>query len=137
MIEAAEENEYVIEDPGPVVSFEGFGDNSLTLLLRAFIYNLDYRLTLMEEALANRQLDVSRYDLLPEVTANAGYTSRNNFSGAASRSLPMTVCDCPASASIRSGKSRTRRVSEDATRPPQEVPPPRCPEPGLTVRRRR
>jgi potassium efflux system protein len=44
MIEAAEENEYVIEDPGPVVSFEGFGDNSLTLLLRAFIDNLDYRL---------------------------------------------------------------------------------------------
>jgi potassium efflux system protein len=44
MIEAAEENEYVITDPGPVVSFEGFGDNSLTLLLRAFIDTLDHRL---------------------------------------------------------------------------------------------
>ena len=44
MIEAAKENEYVIEDPGPVVSFEGFGDNSLTLLLRAYIDKLDHRL---------------------------------------------------------------------------------------------
>lgn len=44
MIEAAKENEYVIEDPGPVVSFEGFGDNSLTLLLRAYIETLDHRL---------------------------------------------------------------------------------------------
>ena len=44
MIEAAKENEYVIEDPGPVVSFEGFGDNSLTLLLRAYIDTLDHRL---------------------------------------------------------------------------------------------
>jgi len=30
--------------PGPVVSFEGFGDNSLTLLLRAYIDKLDHRL---------------------------------------------------------------------------------------------
>ena len=44
MIEAAEESEYVITDPGPVVSFEGFGENSLTLLLRAYIDNLDHRL---------------------------------------------------------------------------------------------
>jgi potassium efflux system protein len=44
MIEAAKENEYVIQDPGPVVSFEGFGDNSLTLLLRAYIDTLDHRL---------------------------------------------------------------------------------------------
>jgi potassium efflux system protein len=44
MIEAAKENEYVIQDPGPVVSFEGFGDNALTLLLRAYIDNLDHRL---------------------------------------------------------------------------------------------
>jgi potassium efflux system protein len=43
MREAAEENENVLDDPKPVVSFEGFGDNSLTLLLRAFIDDLDYR----------------------------------------------------------------------------------------------
>lgn len=44
MIEAAQENEHVMDDPSPIVSFEGFGDNSLTLLLRAYIENLDYRL---------------------------------------------------------------------------------------------
>jgi len=57
MIEAAEENEYVIKDPGPVVSFEGFGDNSLTLLLRAYIDNLDHRLatiTMLHKAINNK-----------------------------------------------------------------------------------
>ncbi len=44
MREAAEENEYVLDDPHPVVSFEGFGDNSLTLLLRAYIDDLDLRI---------------------------------------------------------------------------------------------
>jgi potassium efflux system protein len=43
MREAAEENKQVLDDPAPIVSFEGFGDNSLTLLLRAFIDDLDYR----------------------------------------------------------------------------------------------
>jgi potassium efflux system protein len=41
---AAEENENVLDDPHPVVSFEGFGDNSLTLLLRAYIDDLDLRI---------------------------------------------------------------------------------------------
>ncbi len=44
MQEAAEENEQVLDDPNPVVSFEGFGDNSLTLLLRVFIDDLDNRI---------------------------------------------------------------------------------------------
>ncbi len=43
MRDAAEENEKVIDDPKSVVSFEGFGDNSLTLLLRAYIDDLDCR----------------------------------------------------------------------------------------------
>nr|ESQ16688.1 MAG: hypothetical protein N838_25670 [Thiohalocapsa sp. PB-PSB1] len=43
MREAAVENEHVLDDPKPVVSFEGFGDNSLTLLLRAYIDDLDLR----------------------------------------------------------------------------------------------
>ena len=43
MCEAAEENEQVLNDPQPLVSFEGFGDNSLTLLLRAYIDDLERR----------------------------------------------------------------------------------------------
>ena len=43
MLEAAEENEQVLDDPNSVVTFEGFGDNSLTLQLRVFIDDLGYR----------------------------------------------------------------------------------------------
>jgi potassium efflux system protein len=44
MKEAAEEDEHVLDDPKPVLSFEGFGDNSLTLILRAYLSSLDYRI---------------------------------------------------------------------------------------------
>ena len=44
MHEAAEEHERVLDDPPPLVSFEGFGDNSLNLILRAYIGSVDYRI---------------------------------------------------------------------------------------------
>jgi len=44
MREAAEEHARVLKDPKPTLSFEGFSDNSLTLILRAFIDDLDYRI---------------------------------------------------------------------------------------------
>jgi potassium efflux system protein len=44
MRQAAEEHPHVLDDPKPVLSFEGFGDNSLTLVLRAFVGDLDHRL---------------------------------------------------------------------------------------------
>ncbi|WP_255988626.1 TolC family protein [Chitinolyticbacter albus] len=47
-------------------------------MARAVKYNLDHRLKLMEEALSQRQLDLARFDLLPRLTAEAGYFSRNN-----------------------------------------------------------
>jgi potassium efflux system protein len=43
MREVAEEHERVLKDPAPILSFEGFGDNSLTLILHAFIDDLDRR----------------------------------------------------------------------------------------------
>ena len=48
---------------------------------RALKYNLDYRLKLMESALASGLANLSRYDMLPNLLANAGYASRNNDSG--------------------------------------------------------
>ena len=48
---------------------------------RALKYNLDYRLKIMESALASGLANLSRYDMLPNLLANAGYTSRNNDSG--------------------------------------------------------
>ncbi|VVE49754.1 transporter [Pandoraea capi] len=47
-------------------------------MARAIRYNLDHRLKMMEEALAQRQLDLSNFDLLPKLTAAAGYTNRNH-----------------------------------------------------------
>ncbi|MGM0594534.1 MAG: TolC family protein [Pseudomonadota bacterium] len=56
-------------------------------MARAIKYNLDNRLKLMEETLAEQQLDLSAYDMLPQVVAGAGYQHRNNYSGATSESL--------------------------------------------------
>jgi len=45
---------------------------------RAIKYNLDYRLRLMETALQQGILDVSQFDMLPRLTASAGYVTRDN-----------------------------------------------------------
>lgn len=46
---------------------------------RALKYNLDYRLKLMESALASGQAELVTYDMLPSLLASAGYVSRNNY----------------------------------------------------------
>ena len=56
-------------------------------MARALKYNLDAKVELMKTMLAHQNLNLSHYDLLPKVVANAGYDGRNNFSGARSRSL--------------------------------------------------
>ena len=45
---------------------------------RAIKYHAELRQRQMEEAAAVAQLEVGRFDLLPKLTANAGYTTRNN-----------------------------------------------------------
>ncbi|EKE16913.1 MAG: hypothetical protein ACD_10C00724G0001 [uncultured bacterium] len=47
-------------------------------MARALKYNLDRRAKMMEEALAFKQLDVSHFDMLPKLLAQAGYNWRNN-----------------------------------------------------------
>ncbi|WP_321815544.1 MULTISPECIES: TolC family protein [unclassified Paraburkholderia] len=56
-------------------------------MARAIRYNLDHRLKMMEEALAQRQLDLSNFDLLPKLTAQAGYTNRNHPLASSSQGL--------------------------------------------------
>lgn len=51
---------------------------------RALKYNLDYRLKKMESAMALGIADASKYDMWPKLLANAGYNTRNNFSGGTS-----------------------------------------------------
>lgn len=56
-------------------------NGALTLdeaLARALKYNLDRRTRMMEEALALKQLDTSKLDMLPKLVAQAGYQSRSN-----------------------------------------------------------
>ena len=48
-------------------------------IARALKYNLQRRTRMMEEALAVSQLDVGQYDMLPKVTAAAGYSHRSEY----------------------------------------------------------
>jgi potassium-dependent mechanosensitive channel len=43
LLEAAEENENVLDDPKPFVMFDGFGADALNLVLRAYLGSLDNR----------------------------------------------------------------------------------------------
>ena len=54
-------------------------------MARAVKYNLDNRVKMMEAALAHKQLGVANFDLLPQLTASAGYTDRDQV--LASRSV--------------------------------------------------
>lgn len=70
-----------IEEPiaGPVDIHEA--------VARALKYNLDAKVKAMQAQLAHQQLNVANYTLLPQVSANAGFDGRNNFSGGVGRSL--------------------------------------------------
>jgi len=46
-------------------------------LARALRYNLDARVAMMEQATQSSQLSLLHYEMLPRLTANAGYFSRN------------------------------------------------------------
>ena len=56
-------------------------------MARAIKYNLDGRVELMNLALAQRELDLSRYDMLPKLVATVDYGGRDNYSGGISKSL--------------------------------------------------
>ncbi len=56
-------------------------------MARALKYNLDFRVEMMNEALAARVLDVKSAALLPQVVAQSGYAGRDPASGSYSRSL--------------------------------------------------
>lgn len=56
-------------------------------IARVLKHNLDQRAKMMEEALALGQLKVDQYDLLPQLTANAGYRYRSEYNAVRSRDL--------------------------------------------------
>lgn len=46
---------------------------------RGLKYNLDYRSKMLEQAIALGTYDLSKWDMMPKVLANAGYNYRNNW----------------------------------------------------------
>lgn len=54
---------------------------------RGLEHNLSKKVKVLETALAQQQLDLVYYDMLPSLTASAGYSERNNYAASASTSF--------------------------------------------------
>lgn len=72
---------YADQEPlhGPLTLSQAFA--------RALKYNLDARAKMMEETLAQDDLDLSRLDMLPKALASAGYNTRDVVDASSSRSV--------------------------------------------------
>jgi outer membrane protein TolC len=66
---------------------------------RALAYNLDARVKVMEEALAQNDLDLSRFDLLPKAYFSAANTDRSNVDASSSVSITNGAVTVPPSTS--------------------------------------
>ncbi len=49
MLDAARENDMIIDEPAPLITFDSFGDNALTLTARVYIDDLDNRVNAISE----------------------------------------------------------------------------------------
>lgn len=56
-------------------------------MARALLHNRERRVQMMESAMASHQLAISRFDMLPQLAANAGYTSRDTLAASSSAVL--------------------------------------------------
>ncbi|GAB2891000.1 hypothetical protein GCM10027093_27600 [Paraburkholderia jirisanensis] len=66
-------------------------------MARSIRFNLDHRLKMMEAALGQKQLDVANFNMLPQLTAAAGYTNRNHPLASSSEGLFTDTEVVPAS----------------------------------------
>jgi outer membrane protein TolC len=76
---------------------------------RAIKYNLDKKVSVMEKALAQKEAKNMTYELLPKLTASAGYSARNNYAASASTSFTNNQpdpLDANPTYSLSSSKSR-------------------------------
>ncbi|MGK0224615.1 MAG: outer membrane protein TolC [Limisphaerales bacterium] len=83
-------------------------DRAIALALK---YNLDHRVKLFEETLAYDQTKVDRFDLLPKLTANAGWNWRSNKPASSSEDYD----DGSTSVTNRSFSQERRRHLRDLT----------------------
>ena len=91
----AESKLFVGQEPlnRPVTLFEATA--------RSLKYQMEYRVRSMEQAVALGQLEVGNFDLLPKLTATAGYTTRNNDSFGFGFSPNGTVATNPSASQER------------------------------------
>jgi outer membrane protein TolC len=78
------------DDMAEVFSAQEPLTHALTLeeaFARAMAYNLDERVKWMERQVAERDFEISKYDMLPKVIANGAATTRNNVLGSSSVSV--------------------------------------------------
>lgn len=77
---------------------------------RGLEHNLSKKVKVLETALAQQQLDLVYYDMLPGLTASAGYSERSNYAASASTSFingnPVPLSSNP-SYSVSQDKERT------------------------------
>lgn len=76
-------------------------------MARALKYNLDRRTRMMEEALALGQMDVSKFDMLPKIMAQAGYTRRDSARFTFSSTFPIEEPGTTASTSAQAAHTTT------------------------------
>lgn len=83
-------------------------------IARALKNNRDKKLKALESALAQGQIDLVQHEMLPSLTASAGYTDRNNYAATASVTFtddePDPLSDNPAY-SVSQDKERSLRCS--------------------------
>lgn len=78
-------------------------------IARALLHNRDRRVKAMQSALRDRQLDAANFDMLPSLTARAGYTQRSEFS--ATESVPFIDGD-----PVETGGGQTYSVAQEKER---------------------
>ncbi|HSQ06807.1 MAG TPA: mechanosensitive ion channel domain-containing protein [Chromatiaceae bacterium] len=70
LLDAARENQHVLKEPCPLVAFQGFGDNALTLSLRCYLGTMEERLMVTTE------LHQAVYDKLSAAGIGIAYPQR-------------------------------------------------------------
>lgn len=67
-------------------------------MARALKYNLNVRLKMMQTALATKRYDLQSLDMLPQISAGAGYSARSNYEAVVSKSMKTGVMTTDADA---------------------------------------
>ncbi len=108
----SELGEFAIDKRSRVTADQEALQGALTLeeaMARALKYNLDKEVEVMNILLAQQQLQVAHFSLMPNIVANSGYADRDNYSGGSSVRLtgPKTIGE----ESLTSSTSSQRQVN--------------------------